>query len=119
MANSDNVLRGGLTPKHVDVPNLLNVVLPDAFEPSLVQVDSDGRYVTPAPEFELRRLSPAIQPQIEGPSIVLCTGGVIVIENEDGASLKLCPTEACWFPAGERGKVANFDGDGWLAAVGS
>jgi mannose-6-phosphate isomerase len=26
MANSDNVLRGGLTPKHVDVPELLKVV---------------------------------------------------------------------------------------------
>ena len=25
MANSDNVLRGGLTPKHVDVPELLRV----------------------------------------------------------------------------------------------
>ena len=26
MANSDNVLRGGLTPKHVDVPELLRVL---------------------------------------------------------------------------------------------
>jgi mannose-6-phosphate isomerase len=26
MANSDNVLRGGLTPKHIDVPELLNVL---------------------------------------------------------------------------------------------
>src|SRR5690606_32332487 len=29
MANSDNVLRGGLTPKHVDVPELLNVLVFD------------------------------------------------------------------------------------------
>ena len=26
MANSDNVLRGGLTPKHVDVPELLKTL---------------------------------------------------------------------------------------------
>ena len=26
MANSDNVLRGGLTPKHVDVPELLRIL---------------------------------------------------------------------------------------------
>ena len=35
MANSDNVLRGGLTPKHVDVPELLSVL---DFEPYRVEI---------------------------------------------------------------------------------
>ena len=57
MANSDNVLRGGLTGKHVDVPELLKVL---TFEPRRVQIlepmpaDSNERfYVTPAEEFVL------------------------------------------------------------------
>ena len=38
MANSDNVLRGGLTSKHVDVPELVSVV---DFEP-LDRSGADG-----------------------------------------------------------------------------
>lgn len=35
MANSDNVIRGGLTPKHVDVPELLNVL---SFEETKINI---------------------------------------------------------------------------------
>ncbi len=57
MANSDNVLRGGLTPKHVDLQELLAVLTFDA-EPAEVlkpQVDGPGEasIKTPAREFEL------------------------------------------------------------------
>ena len=60
MSNSDNVLRGGLTPKHVNVPELLNHVKFEATAPNIItgkQVES-GREVfpTPAPDFELSRL---------------------------------------------------------------
>jgi mannose-6-phosphate isomerase len=57
MANSDNVLRGGLTPKHVDVPELMRVL---QFSPTRVeklacrQVDDRlWRFDTPADEFTL------------------------------------------------------------------
>lgn len=61
MANSDNVLRGGLTPKHVDVPELLKHV---AFEETLPKVmhgelQDDGVehiYKSPAPDFELSQI---------------------------------------------------------------
>ncbi len=60
MANSDNVLRGGLTPKHVDVPELLATL---AFEPRTpellhaVEVAPGERvYHTPAREFELAQI---------------------------------------------------------------
>ena len=33
MANSDNVLRGGLTSKHVDLPELISVLDFDSFRP--------------------------------------------------------------------------------------
>ena len=57
MANSDNVLRGGLTPKHIDVAQLLNVV---HFEPRTIHklpaVESGKNekiYFNPAEEFVL------------------------------------------------------------------
>jgi mannose-6-phosphate isomerase len=61
MANSDNVLRGGLTTKHVDVPALLNILTfeggtPEVFEGSMVS-GHERVYRTPAEEFELSRLS--------------------------------------------------------------
>lgn len=57
MANSDNVFRGGLTPKHVDVPELLQHMV---FEPIIPQIlhgkqisELERVYKTPAPDFEL------------------------------------------------------------------
>jgi mannose-6-phosphate isomerase len=60
MANSDNVLRGGLTPKHVDVPELLKHVRFEPTFPRIIAGDmSAGHikvYATPAPDFELSRI---------------------------------------------------------------
>lgn len=60
MASSDNVMRGGLTPKHVDVPELLHVL---AFEPVPVpyltpKPISDGveLFAPDIPDFELFRV---------------------------------------------------------------
>ena len=60
MANSDNVMRGGLTPKHIDVAELLRVV---DFTPGFAgltapQQTAPGvwRYPTPALEFALWRM---------------------------------------------------------------
>lgn len=117
MANSDNVLRGGLTPKHIDVPNLLDVVLPDALVPELVPVDDDGRYLTPAPEFELRRLDLSGTHDVAGPCIVLCTEGSV--EVRDGSDeMTLRPTEACWLAAGTSARVSGSSPHAWIATVG-
>ena len=52
MANSDNVLRGGLTPKHVDVDELLRTLtFEDRDVPILTEIN--GRYETPVEEFLL------------------------------------------------------------------
>jgi mannose-6-phosphate isomerase len=60
MSNSDNVLRGGLTPKHVDVKELMKHV---KFEPTVPNIITGKPvdlhelvYQTPAPDFELSRL---------------------------------------------------------------
>jgi len=57
MANSDNVLRGGLTPKHVEVPELLGILSFEARPPEVLRPGpggAEGRaFRTPAREFEL------------------------------------------------------------------
>jgi mannose-6-phosphate isomerase len=57
MASSDNVLRGGLTPKHVDVEELLAIATfqpgpPEVLRPEAV-APGERIYRTPAPEFEM------------------------------------------------------------------
>jgi mannose-6-phosphate isomerase len=56
MASSDNVLRGGLTNKHIDVPELLKHVKCEATHPKIIKGERNGTeliYKTPAPDFEL------------------------------------------------------------------
>jgi mannose-6-phosphate isomerase len=61
MANSDNVLRAGLTQKHVDVPELLKHVVFEETQPHLMsgKLQKDGIetiYKSPAPDFELSKI---------------------------------------------------------------
>lgn len=60
MANSDNVLRGGLTVKHIDVPELLKHVKCRATQPAILKgtnTETGGRvYKTPAPDFEISQI---------------------------------------------------------------
>ncbi|RSS79224.1 mannose-6-phosphate isomerase, class I, partial [Streptomyces sp. WAC05292] len=55
LANSDNVLRAGLTPKHVDVPELLRIVRFDPGDPALLRPEDGDEevYDTPIDEFRL------------------------------------------------------------------
>jgi mannose-6-phosphate isomerase len=61
MANSDNVMRGGLTTKHVDVAELLKILTFEGGTPEIIdglQVSTHERvYRTPAQEFELSRIA--------------------------------------------------------------
>jgi mannose-6-phosphate isomerase len=67
MANSDNVLRGGLTRKHVDVPELMGILSFDDGTPQGLDGASAGSpdrvYRTPSDDFELSRLglAPGVQ----------------------------------------------------------
>jgi mannose-6-phosphate isomerase len=54
MANSDNVLRGGLTPKHIDVPELLKHTLFKGVEPDILKGAPDNgkvNYRCPVKDF--------------------------------------------------------------------
>lgn len=97
MANSDNVLRGGLTPKHVDVDELLAVVdyRPSA-APIQVAAGPVHHFDIPVPEFGLTRLASTDGPAgldgaaftPTGPEILMVTAGSLTIEG-DGDPLKV------------------------------
>ncbi|MFN2496930.1 MAG: mannose-6-phosphate isomerase, class I [Pseudonocardiaceae bacterium] len=91
MANSDNVLRGGLTAKHVDVPELLRVLDFAHGELSVLCGEPAGpqetAYPTPAPEFRLSRLdwadgeSRPVRLHSPWPQILLCTRGSVELRS--------------------------------------
>lgn len=60
MANSDNVLRGGLTPKYIDVQELIKTLNfePKEFEKAQIKDPAGGEqvYISPAEEFRLSRI---------------------------------------------------------------
>ncbi|MFC5250019.1 mannose-6-phosphate isomerase, class I [Streptomyces nigrescens] len=122
MANSDNVLRCGLTPKHVDVPELLKVVRFEAGDAGVLRpedVDGEEVYETPIDEFRLSRfvLAPGAAPHplaSRTPQILLCTAGTVQLrdaDDESAAGLTLAPGESAFVPAGER---IALSGDGTL-----
>lgn len=62
MANSDNVLRGGLTNKHIDVAELMKhvrfePVIPQVIRGTAGEVPAEEVFLTPAADFELRGMS--------------------------------------------------------------
>ena len=87
MANSDNVLRGGLTPKHVDVDELLAILdFAPLVHPVMVS-RSVGRGVavfdTPVPDFRLwvhsMDADQHVELNTEGPEIIVCTDGEVTV----------------------------------------
>jgi mannose-6-phosphate isomerase len=57
MANSDNVLRAGLTDKHIDVPELMKHVVFEPTSPNILKSDKEKEFAfkSPAEEFELKK----------------------------------------------------------------
>jgi mannose-6-phosphate isomerase len=112
MANSDNVLRGGLTPKHVDVPELLRVLdfTPTTEERLRAQTRREGPeliYETPTDEFAVALLTLEgdylghevdAPSRHEGPQILLCTEGATTVHGKS-KSLTLERGMAAWVAA--------------------
>jgi mannose-6-phosphate isomerase len=121
MANSDNVLRCGLTPKHIDVPELLRVVRFEAGDPGVLRpeaaADGEELYAAPIDEFRLSRylLAPGADPHTLGPGtpqILLCTSGEAQLRSGSGdtaTDLTLVRGESAYVPAGE---CAELTGQG-------
>jgi len=113
MAASDNVLRGGLTPKHVDVPELLRVLdFRPAPAPYLVPLEPEPGvrvYRPNVPDFVLTVVSSeaserGVEVRLGGPAIVLCTDGAVALEGG---------------PAVERGQAVYVADEQWLGIRGA
>ncbi|MFB0628595.1 mannose-6-phosphate isomerase, class I [Streptomyces sp. AB3(2024)] len=109
MANSDNVLRCGLTPKHVDVPELLKVVVFEPSAPGVLRPEGGAEevYETPVDEFRLSRfvLAPGGAPHTlpdAAPQVLLCTAGAPA-----AGELTLAPGESVFVPAGEKVELSG------------
>lgn len=119
MASSDNVLRGGLTPKHVDVPELLEVL---DFTPREVRaqraVARDGEQVfeTPAPEFRLSRVHGGFTASRWGPDVVLCTKGQVAVRVGE-QSLPLAGGQAAFIAYAEGPWTLEGDGAAFRATT--
>jgi mannose-6-phosphate isomerase len=121
MANSDNVLRCGLTPKHVDVPELLRIVRFEATDPAVRRPapapDGEELYATPIHDFRLSRHVRGAGAQARpldgtGPQILLCTEGRILLRTaDDGGELALDRGQSVFARAGER---VELSGEGTL-----
>jgi mannose-6-phosphate isomerase len=126
MANSDNVLRGGLTPKHVD-PSELTRVLTFADEPVPALVPRgpsiEQTYATPVPEFRLSRIALDEGARFrsglrEGPEILLCVSGRIVAHAAQGDVHELARGAAVFVSAGDGDYELDGRGTLFRAAVG-
>ncbi len=115
MASSDNVLRGGLTTKHVDVPELMRVLdfSDGPVAPIRAQVlDAHERvWETPAREFRLSRIDldaggEAVTRTSRGPEILLCTQGTVEIVPADGSAPVVLPPGASAFVPATTGDYA-------------
>ena len=92
MANSDNVLRGGLTPKHMDVPELLKTLIFEGQEVEILHPEKVGHgelaYATPAREFVLSIITvkpdlPFVSATDRSVEILICIEGELTIKNPE------------------------------------
>ena len=110
MANSDNVLRGGLTSKHVDVDELLRVLDFQSYPLEVLTPRAMGNqeqcYPSPAEEFELSMIR--IQDsrsydsghRLPSPEILLCVDGKADIQWEGSSKgMELARGESMLVPA--------------------
>jgi mannose-6-phosphate isomerase len=124
MAASDNVLRGGLTPKRVDVDELLRVLRfevltepvrrPEPVAPGLVT------WPVPVDDFALHRALvgadvAAVTMPGRGPRVVLCLRGSVRVD--DGvAAVALTGGQAAFAPAGRPELAVSGDGEVYQAS---
>jgi mannose-6-phosphate isomerase len=125
LANSDNVVRAGLTRKHIDVPELLRLLDPAVTVPVLTPAplgDGVTWFDTPAPEFRLYvadLAEPVIPMPADGPRIALCTGGAATLRTDSGETVKLPRGESCFIPAADGPLHACGPARLFLAAPGA
>ena len=109
MASSDNVLRGGLTPKHVDVPELLNTI--DFHPVAVPMLDAEKTVMDqelfrpPFKEFQLQRIelgpdSGPVPLAQSGAAVVIVVAGEVYLDSPKG-DLQLSRGRSAFIAAAE------------------
>jgi len=124
MAASDNVLRGGLTPKHIDVAELERVLTFAPTEVELVKTRDLAQglveFETPIDDFILYRadLSGGVvlaDLNVPGASIILCTAGELAVSNSIEERVVLQRGEAAFIGADAKKFTLAGSGTAYLA----
>jgi mannose-6-phosphate isomerase len=127
MAASDNVLRGGLTPKHVDANELERVIDFTAGHVPLVQPReiSSGlvQYPCNTDDFLLYKMEPSGERlmadlNLAGEAVILCTAGEIALSNSLEERVVLRRGEAAYMSADAKFFSVSGSGTGFLATSG-
>lgn len=120
MAASDNVLRGGLTPKHIDVPELIKVLNFTGAEVPVLEAKKLARglfeYPRTVPDYSFYRLEVSGENlladlNLASDSIAICTSGEVQIYDSVGETETLKRSEAV-FLSGAR--LFSVTGNGVL-----
>jgi mannose-6-phosphate isomerase len=126
MAASDNVLRCGLTPKHVDAAELLRILRFEVLDDPVVAARPVGPGVltwpVPIDDFVLYRVAverpdPPVRLPLRGPRVVLCTAGTLTV-RDDVAEVTLGPGQAAIGSAGAGALAVGGAGTVYVAAAG-
>lgn len=127
MANSDNVLRGGLTPKHVDVPELLRVLKFEDRDVTLLKagksIANELIYFSPAAEFVLSVITLSKgatyqSPQNRSVEILICTQGkATILDRSDLTETQLRQGASAIVPASVERYSIKGEGTCYKAGV--
>jgi mannose-6-phosphate isomerase len=108
MGCSDNVVRAGLTPKHVAIEELRPLLRRDSAHPTLLEPisisDDEESWPSPRPEFQLSRLrvdGECVAARVDAPEILLCVSGKVEVCGGD-QSVTLGSGEAVFAAANAR-----------------
>jgi mannose-6-phosphate isomerase len=108
MGCSDNVVRAGLTPKHVAIEELRPLLRRDSAHPTLLEPisisDGEESWPSPRPEFQLSRLrvdGESVAARVDAPEILLCVSGKVEVCGGD-QSVTLGSGEAVFAAANAR-----------------
>jgi mannose-6-phosphate isomerase len=124
LANSDNVVRAGLTGKHIDIPELLKLADPAIRVPWLQARDlGDGIavYDSPAPEFRLYRASLGAREvalPADGPRLVFVVAGTLTVRDAVGDTLKIGRGESAFLSYSDANATATGPAEAFIATVG-
>jgi len=125
MAASDNVLRGGLTPKRIDVPELLSILDTTTGEVPVLrpaEVGAITEYPVPVPDFALSRVAlngEEVSVDLTGPTMILVTAGRVAVRGTDGDALDTRIGSAAFATPDEIRLTLSGVGEAFIASPGA